>query len=447
VYDVPESDDELSTPIVGNIESATASRKQASANGSTSERRGRSVKGVESESAKLSRDELGSSLPNDSAPSPAGSKQQRRSSKATENETLDATEQRIAPGTINGSATKGRRRPIKATETQTSEPVDKEPAPTAKPTKPAKPAKKPSIWEIRRALTRGLPIDAALAAYAAPVPDENEPRTSNPDSTPSGRKRHLDKEPGGETPPLKGILTPSRRDGTPRTRKSVAFDSGGDKGREVFFEDLPSKSTAKKAVKSPKELPKTVTAGLSEPDSAVDDDAEMQDREDEDEEIDEEIDEEVCSICKKPDSKPPNEILFCDGCDMAFHQRCYDVPTIPVGDWLCRNCTQDGDMIIPKDGSSKISALSGQKTEQAPGIPNFEQHLRAVTRVLIDRCTGRRVLPLQGQDEAYEKAFQLVEQTVLAGEGNSMLVIGARGSGKTTVCFWRRSVASWLANR
>lgn len=38
-----------------------------------------------------------------------------------------------------------------------------------------------------------------------------------------------------------------------------------------------------------------------------------------------------------------------------------------------------------------------------------------------------------GQNEAYEKTFQLVEQTIVAGEGNSMLVIGARGCGKTTL--------------
>jgi origin recognition complex subunit 4 len=40
---------------------------------------------------------------------------------------------------------------------------------------------------------------------------------------------------------------------------------------------------------------------------------------------------------------------------------------------------------------------------------------------------------LRGHDEELKKVHQVVEQTVLAGEGNSMLVIGARGSGKTTV--------------
>ncbi|KAI6382403.1 hypothetical protein MCOR25_000699 [Pyricularia grisea] len=54
-------------------------------------------------------------------------------------------------------------------------------------------------------------------------------------------------------------------------------------------------------------------------------------------------------------------------------------------------------------------------------------------RLLLDRCTGKRQIKLRGQEEAYDKALRLVEQTVVAGEGNSMLVIGARGCGKTAL--------------
>ncbi|TLS27774.1 hypothetical protein PpBr36_01012 [Pyricularia pennisetigena] len=42
-------------------------------------------------------------------------------------------------------------------------------------------------------------------------------------------------------------------------------------------------------------------------------------------------------------------------------------------------------------------------------------------------------IKLRGQEEAYDKALRLVEQTVVAGEGNSMLFIGARGCGKTAL--------------
>ena len=52
---------------------------------------------------------------------------------------------------------------------------------------------------------------------------------------------------------------------------------------------------------------------------------------------------------------------------------------------------------------------------------------------LLENLTGKRRLPLVNLKEEYRKVHQLVEQTVLAGEGNSMLIIGSRGSGKTTI--------------
>lgn len=52
---------------------------------------------------------------------------------------------------------------------------------------------------------------------------------------------------------------------------------------------------------------------------------------------------------------------------------------------------------------------------------------------ILESLTGKRRLPLVNLEHEYQKVHQLVEQTVLAGEGNSMLIIGSRGSGKTTL--------------
>ncbi|OHE93972.1 PHD-finger domain-containing protein [Colletotrichum orchidophilum] len=238
--------------------------------------------------------------------------------------------------------------------------------------------------------------------------------------------------------PLKGILTPSKRDGTPRRSKSVAFDSASALAQEeVFFEDLPTKSggsrkpsqkvvAAKAAVaktaRSRKAPPKVIDEEPQE-EEEVAPEVETQEEEEteaEESEAAEEEDDDVCSICTKPDSRPGNRILFCDGCDKAFHQRCYNVPKVPRGDWYCNDC-------VGQKQSRAVAADEAVKT------PNFAKHLSNLQRVLLDRCTGRRRIKLIDQDDAYEKAHQLVEQTVLAGEGNSMLVIGARGCGKTTL--------------
>ncbi|WQF80297.1 Putative Zinc finger, PHD-type, AAA+ ATPase domain, Zinc finger, FYVE/PHD-type [Colletotrichum destructivum] len=229
--------------------------------------------------------------------------------------------------------------------------------------------------------------------------------------------------------PLKGILTPSKQDGTPRRSKSVAFNSVNDHDKEVFFEDLPTTSgrdrkpsqklveadtTATNCPKSSKAPVKVSEEELAE------EETEAPKKEQAAEESEEEEDDDVCLVCSKPDSKPGNRILFCDGCDKAYHQKCYKVPKVPRGDWYCNECVQQKQ--------SRAAAA-----DEAVKIPNVEQHLNSLKRVLLDRCTGRRRIKLIDQDEAMEKAHQLVEQTVLSGEGNSMLIIGARGCGKTTL--------------
>ncbi|KAM0563344.1 hypothetical protein ACHAPJ_001062 [Fusarium lateritium] len=193
----------------------------------------------------------------------------------------------------------------------------------------------------------------------------------------------------------KGILTPKK--GRPRGRpKNVTFGSGKDQKGEVFFEDLPKTSrTPRKSAKS-------------------------------------EADEIVCAICITPHSQAPNQIILCDMCDFAVHQECYGVPDIPEGDWLCKSCTQEDVLKTPKKPAG-VDVPTIKIAAEVPEITNLEQHVRSLQRILLDRCTGRRRLQLSGQLEAEEKVYQLVEQTVVAGEGNSMLLIGARGCGKTTL--------------
>ncbi|CAK7268854.1 origin recognition complex subunit 4 [Sporothrix epigloea] len=167
---------------------------------------------------------------------------------------------------------------------------------------------------------------------------------------------------------------------------------------------------------------------------------------------------EVCAICSKPDSEPPNEIVFCETCDLAVHQQCYNIPHIPEGDWFCKNCirqalkpqtqafaegtmeSHEGSQVDhAEEAEDKVEAAAsklasgGAARDLAPDIANFEHHLAEMKRILLGRCTGRHRVRPRGQDEAYDKVQQMLKQTVVAGEGNSMMVIGARGTGKTTM--------------
>lgn len=220
----------------------------------------------------------------------------------------------------------------------------------------------------------------------------------------------------GTTPKLRGILTPSKRL-SERNPKSVAFNETWQRTDEIFFADLPKKPVKFTSVPQTRPLDKE-----NKPIGDLEESETLEEEEEEDV---------VCVVCSRPESKPPNQILFCDGCDIAVHQKCYGVARIPKNDWLCKDCSQN--RTVGTDATEVKSNASVRVSEAVPEIPNFEQHLRSLQRVLLDRCIGRRRIKLCGQDEAYEKTFQLVDQTVMAGEGNSILVIGARGSGKTTV--------------
>lgn len=154
-----------------------------------------------------------------------------------------------------------------------------------------------------------------------------------------------------------------------------------------------------------------------------------EDNQEEEEEEEEEI---ACAICSGLDSEEPNQILLCDNCDFAAHQFCCNVQEIPEGDWLCEKCQPTKDPLLHAEHPLDIEQ-SRTIADDLPEIDGFEIHLRKMQRALLDKLTGQVRIKLTGHDEELQKVHQVVEQTVVAGEGNSMLIIGARGSGKTTV--------------
>ena len=83
-------------------------------------------------------------------------------------------------------------------------------------------------------------------------------------------------------------------------------------------------------------------------------------------------------------------------------------------------------------GTTKILGLA-ELFQQLVHDFRSEKAARLVKKTILEKVTGRRPLRLIGLKEEYQKVHQTVEQSVVAGEGNSLLIIGARGTGKSTV--------------
>ena len=45
-----------------------------------------------------------------------------------------------------------------------------------------------------------------------------------------------------------------------------------------------------------------------------------------------------CQICNNGDYEDEDLIVFCGNCNVAVHQYCYGIESLPEGDWLCYNC-------------------------------------------------------------------------------------------------------------
>lgn len=96
-----------------------------------------------------------------------------------------------------------------------------------------------------------------------------------------------------------------------------------------------------------------------------------------------------------------------------------------------------GSVLDPTEPSPFNKPSSAHKEQPVPtliyGDFTSGKELNLLKTIVMNRITGKRPSPLVGLDEEYKSVYRVVEHTITAGEGNSMLVIGARGSGKTAL--------------
>ncbi|KAL7272206.1 origin recognition complex subunit 4 [Rhizina undulata] len=84
------------------------------------------------------------------------------------------------------------------------------------------------------------------------------------------------------------------------------------------------------------------------------------------------------------------------------------------------------------EGAPEKGKAKGKERRKS-GVKPTEKTVEVVRDWVLERLMGRRRGNMVGVEEEYGNVHNLLEQTVVAGEGNSMLIIGGRGSGKSTL--------------
>jgi origin recognition complex subunit 4 len=83
--------------------------------------------------------------------------------------------------------------------------------------------------------------------------------------------------------------------------------------------------------------------------------------------------------------------------------------------------------------SSATKTKEGQSTEVAELPSLTEAQTELLQYMTLEKMHGKRPIPLTKLSDEYSKVNTVISQTITAGESNSMLLIGARGSGKTAL--------------
>lgn len=97
--------------------------------------------------------------------------------------------------------------------------------------------------------------------------------------------------------------------------------------------------------------------------------------------------------------------------------------------------------VLPQEQEieEEIEEVVAVKPKRITFAENIKDHsfntseFEAIQYAVLEKLTGKRRPKLIGLDEEFAKVATLINQTIVAGESNSMLLIGARGSGKTAV--------------
>ena len=100
-------------------------------------------------------------------------------------------------------------------------------------------------------------------------------------------------------------------------------------------------------------------------------------------------DDAVCAVCADATALDDNPLLYCDGCDVGVHVRCYGIEVVPEGDYYCDACTHIHDVhrIVRGGAVASTRKTSGGVAPSASSGPAAST---SVTGTLRARSSAER---------------------------------------------------------
>ena len=86
---------------------------------------------------------------------------------------------------------------------------------------------------------------------------------------------------------------------------------------------------------------------------------------------------EGCHVCLDDNASENNLLVYCDGqsCELAAHQFCYGISSVPSGQWFCKTCEEN---IEPKSLECRLCPLKGGAMKRIKGTDDWSHIICAL---------------------------------------------------------------------
>ncbi|CAG7921659.1 unnamed protein product [Penicillium olsonii] len=251
-----------------------------------------------------------------------------------------------------------------------------------------------------------------------------------------------------QTPARAGTRTSGRTRKTPKRFEDEAVTPSRRKSTTT-----PSKSTrTPRSAAKPKQSPAEDKEGIHEEEAEDEEDDEPEFKDEEEDDDDDEDEDEDDMDVDEPSPEPARRSVT-----RTKSKRSVAKPKPRTTRKAAERKKEKSPSPEYQDGLDDLVAMQLQQglpqaaleTHEAPEVaeplPEYAEkfqslcqaglgdEIRVLSTTVLEKLLGSRRIPIRGLQAEYQKVHQLIEQTVSVGEGNSMLLLGSRGCGKTAI--------------